>query len=91
MDLARRANGVEVADAPREVQYPAPYAGPRPQLKRRTPPLLVMCRACSRFVGPDEEHCPFCDARLKEAQLTYEEKLARAQRATERLMELIGA
>jgi radical SAM protein with 4Fe4S-binding SPASM domain len=91
MDLARRANGVEVPDAPREVRYPAPYAGTKPGLKRRTPPLLVMCRGCSRFVGPDEEHCPFCDARLVEAQATYEEKLARAQRASERLMELIGA
>lgn len=91
MELARRANGEVVADAPRAVEYPAPYAGPRPQLKRRTPPLLVMCRACSRFVGPDEEHCPFCDAQLQEAQLTYEEKLDRARRASERLMELIGA
>ncbi|HEX6911100.1 MAG TPA: GDL motif peptide-associated radical SAM/SPASM maturase [Longimicrobium sp.] len=92
MELARRANGVPpAADAPREVRYPAPYAGPRPGLERRTPPLLVLCRGCSRFVGPDEEHCPFCDARIQEAQATYDERLARARRATERLLELIGA
>lgn len=92
LDLARRANGVAVEgeSAPREVRYPAPYAGPKPKLRRRTPPLLVLCRGCSRFVGPDEETCPFCDARLEEAEVTYLERLARARRASNRLAELIG-
>jgi hypothetical protein len=51
----------------------------------------VLCRGCSRFVGPDEETCPFCDARLKEAEATYLDRLGRARRASERLAELIGA
>ena len=90
MELARRANGADAEPAV-DVSYPPPYAGPRPPLERHTPPLLVMCRGCSRFVGPDEERCPFCHAGIAEAQAAYDDRLARARHASERLMELIGA
>jgi hypothetical protein len=42
-------------------------------------------------VGPEEETCPFCAARLEEAEMIYSERLARARTASDRLAELIGA
>lgn len=89
-DLLALARG----DAPRPretVAYPPPHAGPRPSRTRATPPLLVLCRGCSRFVAPDEAHCPFCAVRVADAEAAYQARLGEAREAAERVLALIGA
>jgi Y-X(10)_GDL-associated radical SAM protein len=92
LELARRASGAPAdADGPAEVAYPPPYAGPRPRLTRAIPPLLVLCRSCDHFVGPDEETCPFCAVPVAESRAAYETRMAEAWAIGDRILELIGA
>ncbi|MBB4636188.1 GDL motif peptide-associated radical SAM/SPASM maturase [Longimicrobium terrae] len=92
MELARRWNGSYSADAvPAAPSYPPAHAGARPSRLRATPPMLVMCHACSRMVGPDEAWCPFCQASLKESEELHVVRMERARQASQRILELIGA
>lgn len=94
MALARRLNGHEAhgAESSVPVAYPAGYGtATRPAKTRATPPMLVLCRGCSRMVGPDEEWCPFCGVGIHAAEARYQVDLESARVASERVLELIGA
>lgn len=63
---------------------PAPLPDEPPWL------FLDVCRACHRHVFPGTDECPFCDADVAAEAAAYDEALAEAHAARDRLVALLG-
>jgi Y-X(10)_GDL-associated radical SAM protein len=56
---------------------------------RRKIPFLELCRGCNRHVFPGTDVCPHCDGDIKQLARTYDENLATARQAYQRLLALL--
>jgi uncharacterized OB-fold protein len=55
----------------------------------RIPPSLEICRACNRFVWPEEESCPHCGSDLAAVAAAHEVDVQRRQALIAEVEELI--
>ncbi|HKY04878.1 MAG TPA: SPASM domain-containing protein, partial [Blastocatellia bacterium] len=60
-----------------------------PKAKFAATPTMALCRGCNQYVARRTEVCPHCQGDVKALARQYEKKLRAAQRASDRLMELL--